>query len=1678
MDITSNMQHEVNRLIFPRAIYHKALQAIDEIDGQEISNIIVNGYAGYGKSQFIEAIAEKCDVEKYIVIKGKFEQFTSTPYMAINQVLAELRFVYDDKHVKDSLLYLIKNTSKKTIYAVYLLCEDLFKYHQIKIEPQANVANKEDFYSAINLLVKRLAQDKRRLFIVFDDMQWCDKESCNLILRLVKNRPAYVHFVFAYRSNELSLNEQASYILSVCNDDKSYVESINGFSDEECSSYVKNYIGLDVEKKFLIDINRRAQGNPFFIKQILTSMELEKKNIINSGNYNNSGEYKSLEYYVTNNINNMSDDVHTVIKYLTCFAKPVNIELLSEICGVSQNDIEYSVRENNGFEYILESKIGLSLSHDKIGQVVYDGISSEELNLIHKNISNSLVKGVHDYSVFDTVSHLNLSKSVIDNDDAIRAASLNVEAADRALTLQAYESANSYFLHALDYCSLSGDGLDPVLKDEIKFGYIYTSYLIGSSSNLLNDLDLLLADSSNISYASKYYSVYKDIVVNSSSDYSVAKNKGVTLLSKFKININHEKSNLEQLRRNVDDSNVVDICVNKLKACGSNDFVNSDSKYQMRMLLDLWEASYFSQDLDLMELSIYKIVELSIDNPLCAEAAFGFVMYAMYMSKNRDYDLSYKSGVLALQIIDKFNDETMFPKITNLFCNYSAFYSESFSRISERYYSSYQKSVSTSDYLFGAWAVYFNIWTMFISGKPIKFIVDRCIELYPFLEKTNDKKMIMSFFILSDMFHDLTCSEGVILSDYRKGRYVDVDKAIEYFGDISFPQGGAWQSIISSTRHYIFGDYKKVINGIDLYLTNVSIDIVMFPLTQIYFIESLSLVHIIQECDDTIIQDRLSDSVNSLAALAKASPINFKVQYDIVKVAIVLFKLDVDVDVDVELLISYVENNGNYLEKGILYELLVQYAIAENQPSLIEGYVCKSIEAFEAWGAVLKVMHLKYMYTPYRGAGSLDKSRLLIKPVNEFIDINSLFDITTSLSNLKGTEFVADVAVKHIFKQSNADRVCFIASDQGSLKIMCSKGGGHDNASETLRGDLQSNFICDGVVNFCHQSRVNVFLDTSDSNGLFSADSYIINNSIKSIMCLPIVRNESVLGIIYLENSQNNSIFSHQLYNYLKLLMRQVAVSLANSNMFLVVSQDLNKGNISRSDLLSKVDRINLSHKYANIGVWEWSVETGALDWSDEIFKIFGYSLRDTKVCYENFMKVIHPDDRQSVAIAIQNCLNGAEYFVEHRIIRPDGGIRWLSEKGNVIRDSDKNPIKMFGIVQDITSRKEVDDANKALSLQLNQTHKMESIGQLAGGIAHDFNNILASILGYTELAQRRLSSNDDLKAKTYLNNVYTAGLRAKELVEQMMLFSRSRTSQDQAISLSPIIKESIKLLSSTIPSGIKIKYLISEFVPDILMDPIQAQQILINLCVNSRDAIGDIGNIKITLKSSKQSRLCNSCHCNVTGEYVELTVEDDGSGIENSVMDKIFDPFFTTKDVGEGTGMGMSVVHGIVHSHNGHIVIKSSPQGTSVSILFPPTSDSKEVNKAKNIGLENNRLIQGNIVVVDDEELILEFVKELLGIHGANVTTFGKSTDALEYVLSHPNEVDLLLTDMTMPDMNGVDLSKNILSVLPELPIVLSTGYSLDIDKEISRDIGIAEFLNKPVNSDELIELVSRLLA
>ena len=694
-------------------------------------------------------------------------------------------------------------------------------------------------------------------------------------------------------------------------------------------------------------------------------------------------------------------------------------------------------------------------------------------------------------------------------------------------------------------------------------------------------------------------------------------------------------------------------------------------------------------------------------------------------------------------------------------------------------------------------------------------------------------------------------------------------------------------------------------------------------------------------------------------------------------------------------------------------------------------------------------------------------NKMSVRLNDQFNELSMLAKIGETMANILSKDKLIQAAGTAMEKYLDFDRGMVLMANEHSNRL--SYAGGFGYSAENIR--QFQNYELEAIDNQSDDPISSAFIEQKPISltspaGTETEQSEDLNLFLKStefqyIICIPIVYERESLGVLVLERANPKESNRGGDEKLLTGVASQLAISIANITSY--------------NKLMQSEARFRKSFDYAASGMALLDLNGYYMDVNDFFLTMLGYS--EHELFGNTIFEICHPEDADVVSASLQRLIEGEIEFAsyEQRFLHRDGHTCWSLVSTSLLQDSEGSPLHFISLYQDLTDKKMTEKENEKLEVRLQQAQKMEAIGTLAGGIAHDFNNTLSGIMGYAQLGMKENDRDSD--TYRWFQGVQEAGDRASELVKQILTFSRQGKHERAPIQISLIIEEALKLLRATLPLNIDIQEKVSNQSGLVLADSTQIHQLVMNLCTNAYHSMFDQGGtLEVILKPETLSPGTKAEQFGLQpGPYLKLTVADTGCGMNYATIKKIFDPYFTTKEPEKGTGLGLSVVHGIVESHGGAIFVDSEPgQGTRFEVLFPQiTIDIQAVNK----GVELIPTGTERILFVDDEGAVVETGKSILEKLGYRVEAHTDPQKAIDEFSAHGDDFDLVITDMSMPCLTGEELSKRLLEIRPDIPILLCTGYSDQLDAANACAMGIKKFLIKPLEMGNLANIIREVL-
>jgi two-component system cell cycle sensor histidine kinase/response regulator CckA len=517
-----------------------------------------------------------------------------------------------------------------------------------------------------------------------------------------------------------------------------------------------------------------------------------------------------------------------------------------------------------------------------------------------------------------------------------------------------------------------------------------------------------------------------------------------------------------------------------------------------------------------------------------------------------------------------------------------------------------------------------------------------------------------------------------------------------------------------------------------------------------------------------------------------------------------------------------------------------------------------------------------------------------------------------------------------------------------------------------------------------------------------------------------------------------------------------------------ILTRDVTPRKRAEESLRQSEHRLQLALDGGDVGAFDLNVATGELFYSPRLYALLGYADGDPTLSRQagEFRARLHADDLSPTLEALGRALQADGPFdAEFRLRTATGEHRWFHGRGRSFGQTG-GAVHFSGFLTDVTARKVEAEERRQMELKLRHAQKLETLGTLAGGIAHDFNNLLVPILGNVQLALRTIDPASPVREE--LEDILQAASRARELVRRILVFGRRSDERREPIHLPDLIHEVLSLLKASMPANVQIAARITGDCPRVMGDPNQIHQALTNVCTNAYQALGARpGEIDVIVEPVRLE----------SGPAVRISVWDDGPGISSAILERIFDPFFTTKAAGEGSGLGLSMVHAIVTQHGGTVTAHSEEGGGALFQLCFPVSEQAGVARAVPVAALASRVTPRRILCVDDEPAVLRALVRILEHAGHAVTALASADEALRRVRARPDAFDLVMTDLTMPEMRGIELAARLAELRADLPIILVTGYgeATLVPGAISGNVRLC--LGKPVDVDDLLAGVEQVL-
>jgi len=1690
--------------------------------------IMVSGYSGSGKTALINEMKKEISEVNLFFISGKFDQYNrkeaySGIIQAFKKLIAEILGEPDEKieYWKQKIL---EATGENTKIITNLIPRLELITGKQPDPPQYSVSEaRSRFNYTFVEFIKVFARKEDPLVLFLDDMQWIDSASLGLLKSLMINNEIK-HFLLAgaYRSNETGQNHPLSIFLKdVKNRNISIIEIETApLTFKDTLDIISDTFLTDKSRIYALGelIYKKTGANPYFIKEFLKSLYRDKLIFFDHNSQAWNWDFEQIKAKnITDNvleliikrIKTLPENTLYILKKAACLGNRFSFDKLRKITEFNENDfykflweavkesiiipVGNSGRENSFLSNNLYSGSppDLIFQHDKVQQAAYELIDKNQLLLFHLDIGKKLLnlfsEEEFEKNLFETVNHLNIGSSLItDNEELTELAELNFTAGLESKYASAYNRSLSYFEKSSDLTSKAED-ISPEFKKLLMKELAETKYLCGDFKGSKEILLTLIEQTEDIIEKCGIYELLI-LIYTMQAKYDEAVSTGQKTLKL--LNIDLSLDNIESRA-----SEEIDQAIKKIKRSDIKELVNKEEmndqfiKTAMKILIRLQATSYFFMP-ELYPLILAKMVNFSIEYGHTPESAKGYASFAnIFASKTGDFKKAYEIGKLGIDLSIKFKNKKIECQSR---LSIAAFLIHGIGHLKKgekHILKGYQAGLESGEIQYAGLLLFNKVHNRFFQGVTLTELEREIPENLEFCVKTGNHIGIDVITPFKLAVNSLKNKTVVDFSDDEMPETEYIDRLQK---NKSFP-GIMLFTCLKGICLFIHEKYHEALNELEKTEAFIKSSLGYFSEVEFYVFKALVKTALYKNSSEQKQKEIIEEAEKIskwLLHRSSSAPENYLPRYFTVEAEIQRIKNNPDkaaklYDEAVESAEKY-----NYIQfAAIANELCAKFWSGLNKSKLSRPYYEDALEAYRKWGAYGKVKNLEKII-PKAGIqyeklpASLSNTTSSDIDDSEYdysaaLDMESIAQTSRVISGEVDLEKLLKKLIRIMIESAGAEKgYILLKSKDDSLTIEASASTASDKIDVLKSLPVnQYPYIAETVVRYVLHTDEDVVINDCSNSSRFTNDSWINQNNVKSLLCTPLRYKDKTTGALYLENSFATNIFSNERLKVLKNLLPQAAISIDNAILFAQsakLTKKLEKEIEFRKQVQTDLEKSEKKYREIFENTRDIYIETDIdgtiLEVSPSINEVSEYT-RDAIIGTKVDHNYINPDDQK---ILMENLFkHGKVSNFEARCNTKSGREIEASINAMIVKDEGGTPEKVIVSIRDITEKKQ-------LELKLFNAQKMEAIGTLAGGIAHDFNNILAGITGYTDIALMKYDKEPE-KIPHYLEGISKASQRAKNLVSQILSFSRSSDTETKRINPLPVIREALKLLRSSTPSSIEMLQNIDVKSAFIKGNSTQIHQIIMNLCANSAHAMKKQGGkLTVTINTAgiKNSDMIESAQGLIIpkGNYLYISVEDTGHGIPYKIQKKIFDPYFTTKKTGEGTGLGLAMIQGIIQNHGGYLNFSSElNKGTVFNIYIPLISESShprdsDLPDQKKKGHEK-------ILFIDDEETLVSVITDLLKDIGYKVEGFCNPAEALNNFNKDPESFDLIISDMTMPVMTGDKLVSEIYKERPDIPVIICTGFAESVTEKKIKKLGIKKTMIKPFNITELNNEIREIL-
>jgi PAS domain S-box-containing protein len=1690
-----------DRLLIPEKLYGRAreietlLGAFDRVVNSGARELVlVSGYSGIGKSAVVYELHKMLVPPRTLFAAGKFDQYKrDIPYATLAQAFQSLIRPLLAK--SDAELGCWRGALREALGPNGQLIVDLVPELKLIIGDQPPVPElppqqaKGRFQMVFRRFISVFARPEHPLALFLDDLQWLDAATLDLLEDLlVRSDLQHLMLIGAYRNNEVNAGHPLRRKLDAISKTGAQVQEIRlaPLARDDLRQLIVDTLRCEQAHAASLAqlVHEKTAGNPFFVIQFLHALTEESLLTFDHDaarwcwdldRIQAKGYTDNVVDLMVGKLTRLPAETQKALQQLACLGNTAEITALSIVFGTSEDGVHAALWAAVCLELLEWSGGSYKFVHDRFHEAAYSLIPEAARVAAHLRIGRLLAAQtapeMREEAIFEIVNQLNRGAALITaRDERQQLAELNLVASQRAKGSTAYTSALTYLNGA---AALYGDDCWECrheLSFAVELNRAECEFLIGELAVAEGRLAALSARAANTVEQATVACLRIDVCTTlDQSDRAIT----VALDYLRRVGIDWSphpteeevRCEFERIWPRLGSRTIEELIELPLMS-------DPASLATLDVLTKLFAPAMY-RDANLASLVMCRAVNLSLERGNSDGSCFAYVIVGMVAgARFGDYHTAFRLAQLGYDLVEQRGLKRFQARTYLNFAVQVLPWAKHVKDSRDLMCRAFAVANSIGDLIFAAYSRSGIIANLIAAGDPLGEVQREVDHGLGFAQKAGFGIIIdtiASHLALVRTLRGLTPKFGCL--DDEQLEEIQIESRFARNPHLAFAEGWYW--IRKLQARFFAGDYAAAIEASSRAQPLLWTSVAVVEMAEYHFYGALSRAAV---CDSTA-ADQREPHVAALAAhhrplkvWAEHCPENFKDRAALVGAEIArIERRDFDAMGLYEEAIQSAHANGFVHNEALANELAGRFYAAGGFEKIAHQYLRDARYCYLRWGADGKVRQLEQLY-PRLLVAEDDYSPRTTGASIQQIDVATVVKASQAVSSEIVLPRLIETLMKIALQSAGADRGLLILSRHNDFWIEAEgRASGEGFEAILCHTPLSVADCSEALLRYVIRTEKSVIVDDASRPDPLCDEDYVRCRHPRSILCLPLMKQRTLAGLLYFENSLASRAFTPDRVAVLEFLASQAVISLENARLYADLHTENAERKRTEGALLESQERFR---DYAETAS-DWFWETGP----DHLFtdisgRLIGPNTDKTAVIGKSRLSFAadleSEPEKWREHLAILERHEPFRNFEHWCTTDTEGSQRHVSVSGRPVFDRDGRFIGYRGTATDLTKQREAEQ-------QLRQSQKMEAIGQLTGGVAHDFNNVLTVITGSIDILTDSLSDKPQLAAIARM--IEEAATRGADLTRQLLAFARKQPLQPRDTDINNLIVNTAKLLRPALGEQIEIDAMLEADCWRALIDPSQLSAALINLAVNARDAMSDGG--KLTFATTKLTIRLSASGINPEvnpGDYVVITVSDTGVGIPVAIRDKVFEPFFTTKELGKGTGLGLSMVYGFVKQSGGHITIDSDEgRGTTVRLYLPRAGQEAASAEATTPG----ELQSGSetILVVEDDALVRGYVTAQLATLGYKTIAAANGPEALALV-DRGAAFDLLFTDVIMPEgMNGRELADDIAKRRPGVPVLFTSGYSEEAIVHQGRvDPGIA-LLTKPYRKADLARMIREAL-